>query len=277
MKSQSCCQLALLVGLFFVLVKESSAQQSADAPVKYAPSYCLRFRLNCNRPEKKKHVCCLYPLPDGGSNTDQRKTGPNYGTAVKFRPAKLPCTKKKPEEPVVTVTQRSNKKPTPPKKLSPVTPGPKKKPGKTNPRSPTSRPRICQRLVVDCKNSPKHRCCRYLQQPENPVSVEPVIFTSTVPEITTLKDIILPDVNDRNRVDVDAVPVLVTGEAIPVPLETPEIVEERKKLEQIINEGVTAGVPISEAPYDRIPAECFTETFDCQQDPNHYCCSFLER
>jgi hypothetical protein len=31
---------------------------------KVAPSYCLRFKLNCESEGKTKHVCCTYPLPD---------------------------------------------------------------------------------------------------------------------------------------------------------------------------------------------------------------------
>ena len=96
-------------------------------------------------------------------------------------------------------------------------------------------------------------------------------------KITNIEKEILPGLNDRNRVDVNNVPVVVKGEAIPVPLVEPTVPEEQKKFEQIINEGVTVGVPPSEAPYDRIPTECFTESFDCQKDPRHKCCSFLEK
>ena len=29
-----------------------------------------------------------------------------------------------------------------------------------------------------------------------------------------------------------------------------------------------------EKPYERIPAECFTNTYDCQVDPDNRCCDF---
>ena len=47
--------------------------QSAGQPQrKFAPAYCLRFKFNCARPEKKGHVCCLYPLPENAQQAQQQ-------------------------------------------------------------------------------------------------------------------------------------------------------------------------------------------------------------
>jgi hypothetical protein len=50
--------LALAVAIFGVCKGATEKEET-----KYAPSYCLRFKLNCSSEQKKKHVCCLYPLP----------------------------------------------------------------------------------------------------------------------------------------------------------------------------------------------------------------------
>ncbi len=193
-------------------------------------------------------------------------------------------------------------------------------------KSPGShkRPRICQRLVVNCNNSPEHRCCQY--EEENPIEVvEPEITETgqakkeavvaaqpreavevvkpsvgldelTAPEVKP-KPVIKPvtEVKSRppsppppqasspivaNRVDLKSKPAVVVGEAIPVPLEHPKIVEEHKKYEKIINdEAVPILAKVEGEPYNRIPAHCFTETFDCQvtATPKHECCGFFER
>ena len=36
-------------------------------------------------------------------------------------------------------------------------------------------------------------------------------------------------------------------------------------------------LPIPEdEPYKRIPAECFTMSFDCETSPSHMCCAYLQ-
>ena len=70
--------------------------------------------------------------------------------------------------------------------------------------------------------------------------------------------------------------VYILGEAIPVPLETPQVIAEQQKYEQIINDEVV--VPkLEQEPYDRIPAECFTQNFDCVKDSQNMCCAYLEK
>ena len=44
-------------------------------PKKFAPSYCLRFKFNCQNEEKKGHVCCLFPLPENGQVDNQPAIG----------------------------------------------------------------------------------------------------------------------------------------------------------------------------------------------------------
>ena len=92
------CQwfLTLLIVYYVAIAPprvSATPQQGDDKPVKYAPNYCLRFRFNCQRPEKKSHVCCLYPQNPNPSGGEERRPSPNYGTAVKFRPVKLPCVR----------------------------------------------------------------------------------------------------------------------------------------------------------------------------------------
>lgn len=64
---------------------------------KVAPSYCLRFKLNCESDAKKKHVCCTYPLPEGdeveGSHFDPAGSGDGI-SGVKIRPIQLPQREK---------------------------------------------------------------------------------------------------------------------------------------------------------------------------------------
>ena len=60
-----------------------------------------------------------------------------------------------------------------------------------------------------------------------------------------------------------------------MPLETPQVIAEQQKYEQIINDEV---VPkLEQEPYDRIPAECFTQNFDCVKDSQNMCCAYLEK
>lgn len=234
------------------------------AEVKYAPSYCLRFRFNCERPEKKGHVCCIYPLPDAGGAAQEQASPP--ATNIRFRPLKLPtaCVKNS-EETSDDKQGHHQNKPAASSVINKGRPLPKSGSGSSsNSRTTTKapgfnvKPRICERLVINCKNSPEHRCCQY---------------EALAAEETTPRDDIPVD---ANTVKVKEVPIVVKGEAIPVPLENPAEEEAFKKYEEIINHDKAASVVPDDAPYERIPAECFTEAFDCQLDPGHKCCPFLE-
>ena len=68
---------------------------------------------------------------------------------------------------------------------------------------------------------------------------------------------------------------IIKGEAIPVPLENPKVQAEVEKYEKIINDEV-GSIPDTDEPYQRIPAECFTESFNCDNDPTNKCCTILE-
>lgn len=48
--------------------------------------------------------------------------------------------------------------------------------------------------------------------------------------------------------------------------------EKKLTFESVINDQVP--VVLDEQPYERIPAECFTQTFDCQANPANRCCDF---
>ena len=59
----------------------------------------------------------------------------------------------------------------------------------------------------------------------------------------------------------------------PAPV-VPEVASEEPKLtfESVINDQVP--VVVEEQPYERIPAECFTNVHDCTANPENRCCDF---
>merc|ERR1712223_169757 len=95
--------------------------------------------------------------------------------------------------------------------------------------------------------------------------------TTTRPRTTTRKALPVK----ANSVKVGDPPIVVKGEAIPVPLENPKVQAEVEKYEKIINDEV-GSIPDTDEPYQRIPAECFTESFNCDDDPTNKCCTILE-
>jgi len=54
----------------------------------------------------------------------------------------------------------------------------------------------------------------------------------------------------------------------------PEVASEEPKLtfESVINDQIP--VAVEEQPYERIPAECFTNVHDCTANPENRCCDF---
>ena len=237
-----------------VLVSLFGFVWSQQQPAKYAPTYCLRFRFNCQSPEKKGHVCCLYPLPesaDSGALVKPATTGGNVGNIV-IRPIKLPISMRPSsnDDNNENINYQPERKPHSSTKKNRPGSNQKKSSGTTEAPGSKIRPRICLRLVVNCKSSPDHRCCQYEEE--------------------TPEEVPQDEVAEEIKEDSSAV---VKGEAIPVPLEL--VQKDHKKYEQIINEDSVASIP-DEEPYERIPAECFTESFDCEVDPNHKCCAYLE-
>merc|ERR1719510_1424851 len=278
---------------------------------KFAPAYCLRFKFNCNNEAKKGHVCCIYPLPENGQATDNNHKSP-LGPKLHIRPIKLPAKTRQPsidgsnpkedfKKPQKTTN--NNKKNSRPG-TSPLNRKSVNKNRSTSPRPDNrKRPRICQRLVVNCKTSPDHRCCSY-EQKINTITTEASVTTSpTTTASTTLKPArtsTRPTTRTTTRtttasttpkpartstrkglpvkansVKVGDPPVVVKGEAIPVPLENPKVQAEVEKYEKIINDEV-GSIPDTDEPYQRIPAECFTESFNCDDDPTNKCCTILE-
>jgi len=293
------CQWFLTLLIVYYVVSapprvSATPQQDGDKPVKYAPNYCLRFRFNCQRPEKKSHVCCLYPQNPNPSGGQEKRPSPNYGTAVKFRPVKLPKVKPKKSEDDTNEENEKDKngndKPSASlanlKKGRPeFNPGTAKKPvlkKQIQKIKSKARPRICQRLVVNCKQNSEHRCCQYISSAIDEVKPEVEIPkndpppTPSPPKPETFNSAVAVEVPTSNSVAVEAPKEVVKGEVEVVDLEIPVVVEAQNKFAKIINDEVAVGVPKNE-PYQRIPAECFTESFDCDQDPDNKCCSILEK
>jgi len=288
-----CSQWFLTLLLIYYVVpgthSQFSPQPDEEKPVKYAPNYCLRFRFNCDRPEKKSHVCCLYPQNPNPTGGEEKRPNPNYGTAVKFRPVKLPKFKPKKtddegneqpdqrdqsggKKPSASLSNLKKGRP----QFNPATPtGIKKQTQKIKLKNKT-RPRICKRLVVNCKKNSEHRCCQY--QEVNPV-IDVVKPEKEIPKEEPAQPLPPPPKSKpetSNSVAVEAPKEVVKGEVEVVNLEIPVVVEAQKKFAKIINDEVAVGAPKNE-PYQRIPAECFTESFDCDQDPDNKCCAILEK
>merc|ERR1711936_444194 len=148
-------------------------QAKLSSKKKLAPAYCLRFKFNCNNEAKKGHVCCIYPLPENGQVTDNGHKSP-LGPKLHIRPIKLPARTRQPLLDGSTNLKDDFKKPINNSKknsrpgASPLNTrkGSSTKNRSTSPRPGDNlkRPRICQRLVVNCKTSPDHRCCNYEQK-----------------------------------------------------------------------------------------------------------------
>ena len=78
-------------------------------------------------------------------------------------------------------------------------------------------------------------------------------------------------------VDVEDVQAPAEVEDVQAPAEVenvqaPDVPEKKLTFESVINDQVP--VVLDEQPYERIPAECFTQTFDCQANPANRCCDF---
>merc|ERR1712223_378723 len=280
--------------------------------------------------QKKGHVCCIYPLPENGQVTDNGHKSPLVpnctGPKLHIRPIKLPARTRQPlldgstnlkddfKKPQKSSNSKKNSRPG----GSPLNTrkGSSTKNRSTSPRPGDNRkrPRICQRLVVNCKTSPDHRCCNYEQKikiitteatsvttlatttaESKPITTTPkprptttrtptrVPTTRTTTRVPTTRTTTTQTRTTTrkalpvkaNSVKVGDPPIVVKGEAIPVPLENPKVQAEVEKYEKIINDEV-GSIPDTDEPYQRIPAECFTESFNCDDDPTNKCCTILE-
>jgi len=160
---------------------------------KFAPAYCARMRFNCQR--QAGHVCCRFPLPpeDGDEAGLARTKHASAAGVVRIRPIRLPARPEVPaaeakngqkeEVPVQKAGQKKPSKPSPNMRHRPggivhmmkrkrpqVKQAPPSKPLTTKhtlasaARRKKKKPRICQRLVVNCKSSPEHRCCQFQEE-----------------------------------------------------------------------------------------------------------------
>ena len=68
----------LVLGVFFMVQMDDVF----GAKPRFAPKYCLRFRFDCSSPEKKGHVCCLFPLPLDGNKVGEETVIPDTGIIV---------------------------------------------------------------------------------------------------------------------------------------------------------------------------------------------------
>ena len=66
-------RISIFLAIFLVFLLHD--KDFADAAKRqFAPAYCVRFKFDCSSPEKKGHVCCLYPLPVDGNGISLSQT-----------------------------------------------------------------------------------------------------------------------------------------------------------------------------------------------------------
>ena len=70
--------ILFILGVLFVIQLEGVI----GAKPRFAPKYCLRFKFDCTSPEKKNHVCCLFPLPIEGNELEAKSTAPDTGMTI---------------------------------------------------------------------------------------------------------------------------------------------------------------------------------------------------
>ena len=65
--------------ILFTLLVFIQLKSAIGAKPRFAPKYCLRFKFDCTSPEKKGHVCCLFPLPIEGNSLGDQSSIPDTG------------------------------------------------------------------------------------------------------------------------------------------------------------------------------------------------------
>jgi len=145
---------------------------------RFAPKYCLRFKFDCTSPEKKGHVCCLFPLPIEGNDLGEKSSSPYKVPSVKvgvqkIRPLRIP-SRRNGDDSVKSIESASSthaknqqkrkeasKKKTAEKQSKPSTKKSQIKRPTTRPNRPR-KPFICRRFsTANCKKNPGHTCCKF--------------------------------------------------------------------------------------------------------------------
>lgn len=68
--------------ILFTLLVFIQLKSAIGAKPRFAPKYCLRFKFDCTSPQKKGHVCCLFPLPIEGNSLGDQSSIPDTGMMV---------------------------------------------------------------------------------------------------------------------------------------------------------------------------------------------------
>jgi len=163
---------------------------------RFAPKYCLRFKFDCTSPEKKGHVCCLFPLPIEGNDLGEKSSTPYKVPSVKvgvqkIRPLRIPSRRNGDDSSIDSAPsthaknnqkrKEASKKKTAEKQSKPITKKSQVKRPTTRPNRPR-KPFICRRFsTANCKKNPGHTCCKFeaeeakrKQEEENQKQIEEI-------------------------------------------------------------------------------------------------------
>ncbi|XP_040563642.1 uncharacterized protein [Lepeophtheirus salmonis] len=164
---------------------------------KFAPSYCRTLKFNCQRESHSDHICCKFPLPEG----DEVEVPDRPRPLIAIRPflaGQRPFTpgKKEPEQeteeavsdgkivesdgtisPTTTTTTTTT--------ASTLVQSNRR--GSSSRNKPninkSSKPRICQRITINCQENPDHRCCENQNNSEEAPTT--TVTTTTTTTTTT--------------------------------------------------------------------------------------------
>ena len=112
------------------------------------------------------------------------------------------------------------------------------------------------------------------ETPQPPPVVQAPAEVQDVQAPAEVEDVQAPAEVEDVQAPAEAEDVQAPAEAEDVksPAEVEDVPEKKLTFESVINDQVP--VVLDEQPYERIPAECFTQTFDCQANPENRCCDF---
>jgi len=218
--------------ILFTLLVFIQLKSAIGAKPRFAPKYCLRFKFDCTSPQKKGHVCCLFPLPIEGNSLGDQSSIPDTVPSVKvgvqkIRPLRIPSRRNGDDSNVDEHSSKhgtkrydvfaqskdhssnthaknnqkrkeASKKKTEEKKIK-TQKIQAKRPSSTRPNRPR-KPFICRRLVINCKKNPTHTCCKFeaeeekrkQEEEENNKKVEEAIVESETTSVEQEPDIVQP-------------------------------------------------------------------------------------